>query len=119
VYLKTRPMNGKRLFKYLASLRGDRRSTKQSPLLRLPRPFGARNDGSKRKAQSTLELTVAMIAVFILLLASVKTFVWVNQRMVLRQEDYEGTRVAAASNNPGVQVDESDYPLLDIFGENR
>lgn len=88
---KTRLMNGKRLFK-----RG------QAPFC---------------SGQSTLELTVAMIAVFILLLASVKLFVWVNERLVLRQEDYEATRVAAASNNPGVQVDESGYPLLDIFGE--
>lgn len=86
MYLKTRLMSGKRLFK---------------------------------RGQSTLELTVAMIAVFILLLASVKTFVWVNQRMVLRQEDFEATRVTAASNNPGVQVDESGYPLLDIFGESK
>jgi len=60
-----------------------------------------------------------MIAVFILLLASVKTFVWVNQRLVLRREDYEQSRAAAASNNPGVQVDESGYPLLDIFGESK
>ena len=86
MYPRTKPMNGKRLFK---------------------------------RGQSTLELTVAMIAVFILLLSSVKIFVWVNQRMVLRQEDFEQSRVAAASNNPGVQVDESGYPLLDIFGESK
>ena len=69
------------------------------------------------KAQSTLEITVALVAVFILLLGSTKVFVWVNEQMVLRQEGYESTRVAAGSTNPGVQVDESGYPLLNIFGE--
>ena len=71
----------------------------------------------KRKAQSTLEFTVALIAVVILLLGSVKIFVWMNERMVLRQEAYEDSRVPAGSDEPGVQVDETDFPALDIFGE--
>ncbi len=71
---------------------------------------------ASRNGQSTLELTVALVAVFILLLGTVKIFVWVNEQMVLRQEDYEATRVAAASDNPGIEVDESGYPKLDIFG---
>lgn len=79
---------------------------------------GLNNGKQTGKGQSSLELTVALIAAFILLLGTVKLFVWVNERMVLRQEDYEATRVAAASDNPGVEVDESAYPLLDIFGEN-
>ena len=73
---------------------------------------------SKVKAQSTLEITVALVAVFILLLGSTKILVWLNERMVLRQEAYESSRVAAGKAAPGVevQVNESAFPELDIFG---
>lgn len=67
------------------------------------------------RGQVSLEITIAFIALFILLLGSVKIFVWLNEQMVLRQEDYESTRVAGGSSNSEVQVDESDYPKLDIF----
>ena len=73
---------------------------------------------NNRKGQSSLEMTVALIAVFVLCFGSVNMFIWLNERMVLRQEGYEATRVAAASDNPGIEVDESGYPQLDIFGEN-
>ncbi|MBU3934116.1 hypothetical protein KKD20_06880 [Patescibacteria group bacterium] len=87
--------------------------------IRLPAGKAGNTQYAQRnKAQSTLEITVALIAVFILFLGSVKIFVWVNERMVLRQEAYEKTRVSAGSSNFEVQVDESDFPKLDIFGEN-
>jgi len=70
----------------------------------------------KRNGQSTLEVTVALVAAFILLFGAVKVFVWVNERMVLRQEQYEATRVEAASDSPGLELDESNFPRLDIFG---
>lgn len=73
---------------------------------------------NKRKGQASLELTVALIAIFVLCFGSVKIFTWLNERMVLRQEGYEATRVAAGSDSPGTEVDESGYPQLDIFGEN-
>ncbi len=71
-----------------------------------------------KKGQSSLEMAIAFVAVFILLLGSARIFVWLNQRMVTRQEAYEQTRIAAASNQPGRAVDESALPALDIFGEN-
>ena len=70
-----------------------------------------------KKAQSSLELVVALVAVFILLLGSVKIFVWLNGRMALRQQGYEASRRPAASDSPGTQVNESDHPLLNVFGD--
>lgn len=90
------------------------------------------------KSQSTLELTVALIAVFILLLGAIRLFIWLNERMVLRQEAFEATRVPRDDVTviPGyylyggawippeyyigekyLDVDESALPPLDILGE--
>lgn len=85
--------------------------------------------------QASLELTVALILVMLLLVGSIKVFVWLNERMVMRQLDFERTRVAAGSTPPAsvsytyldnaspealaisgeVMVDESAYPALNIF----
>jgi len=60
---------------------------------------------------------VALIAAFILLLGTVKLFVWLNERMVLRQEAYESTRVKAGSSSSTILVKEADLPELSIFGD--
>lgn len=77
---------------------------------------------NKVKAQVSLELATAFLCVFILLLASVKMCTWVMSRVVVRQEDYEASRLQAgdadANQNQEVQVDESDlkkYPELHFF----
>jgi len=77
-----------------------------------------------KKAQATLEMTLALMIVLILFFGTIKIFVWFASRIVQRQEDYEeiSERVAAGSiqkDESGVYVDESDYPPLDIFGENN
>ena len=80
----------------------------------------------KNKAQISLELATAFFCIFLILLASVKICTWVVGRMVVRQEDYEGSgerqqygRVTAGSTNIGVEVDEESdttrYQKLDIF----
>lgn len=69
-----------------------------------------------KKAQVTLEIALGLVCVFILLFGAVKIFMWANNRFIMRQEDYEKTRVTAGSSNPGLEVDESAYPKLDIFG---
>lgn len=91
----------------------------QSPLETIGQPV-------KRKVfltgQVTLEIAFALVCVFLLLLGSAKVFVWVNERLVLRQEDYEGSldygRVKAGSSSEEVPLRESSspYPKLDIFG---
>ncbi len=50
--------------------------------------------------QATLELTVTLILIVILLMAGVKVFLWLNEGLVLRQVSYENTRVAAGSTAP-------------------
>ena len=84
---------------------------------------------SKDKGQGTLEMTVALVLVMLLIVGAVRIFVWLNERMVYRQVDYENTRAAAGSvpisteevdlmnqeQTMGVQVDESLYPALNVF----
>ncbi|MFA5144933.1 MAG: hypothetical protein WC723_02890 [Candidatus Omnitrophota bacterium] len=77
-----------------------------------------REGSQAKKAQVTLELATALICIFLLLLASVKLGTWLIGRMVVRQEDYETSRVAAGSTNIGEAVDESDttrYKNLHFF----
>lgn len=65
--------------------------------------------------QVSLEIALSLICVFLLLGGSLAIFLWANNRFILRQEDYEKTRVEAGSNEPGKEIDESKYPKLDIF----
>ncbi|OIO36843.1 MAG: hypothetical protein AUJ74_01025 [Candidatus Omnitrophica bacterium CG1_02_44_16] len=53
-----------------------------------------------RSGQATLELTVALILIVILLMAGVKVFLWLNEGLVHRQVSYENTRVAAGNTSP-------------------
>lgn len=53
-----------------------------------------------RDGQATLELTVALILIVILLMAGVKVFLWLNEGLVLRQVSYDNTRVVAGSTAP-------------------
>ena len=85
------------------------------------RPKSARQIG--KTGQVTLEIALSLICVFLLLWGSVKVFVWVNGRLVLRQEDYESSadygRIKAGSSSEEVPLQESvsPYPELDIFGK--
>ena len=73
---------------------------------------------AKRKTgQASLELAASLVAVFILLFGALQVFLWVNKRLAQRQQDYEVKRVEAANSSSEVQVDESKYPKLDIFGQ--
>lgn len=64
----------------------------------------------KRAGQSTMELTAAMVLLMMLLVASVRIFVWLNERIVNQQRQYESTRVEAGG--PG-QV----APVGNIYDE--
>jgi len=74
----------------------------------------------KSKAQVSLEMAIALIGVMVILFASINVFVWLNKRLVMRQRDYENTRVAAGnapmqSTANEIQVDESGYSKLYMF----
>lgn len=61
----------------------------------------------KANGQASLELATAIICIFLILIASAKLCTWAIGRMVVRQEDFENTRIIAANTNIGVEVDES------------
>lgn len=73
-----------------------------------------------RKGQVSLELAVALAATFVLLFGVLIIFGWLNTRMVVRQERYEGHptegRVEAGQVSGEVIPDEGSLAPLDIFG---
>lgn len=63
-----------------------------------------------KNAQVSLEIALSLICILLLLLGTLKVCLWVNQRFVLRQRDFETTRT-----NLGSVPSESGYPKLNIF----
>jgi uncharacterized protein (UPF0333 family) len=51
----------------------------------------------RNKAQVSLELSAAIVALLILVVGSLNLFIWLNKRIMLRQRDYESSRPLAAS----------------------
>lgn len=70
-----------------------------------------------KEAQSSLELAASFVVIFILLFGSLQVFIWMNKRLVQRQKDYEVQRVTAGNSGSPVQVNETEYPKLNIFGQ--
>lgn len=76
-----------------------------------------------KRGQVTLELVFAFVLTIILFYASVTIFVYLNNRMVRRQQAYESSpfygRVAAADpdakKKTDVQVDEAELFSLNFF----
>ena len=64
------------------------------------------------RGQASLEMTVALIGAMLLMLGSFKVWLWVNQRLVQRQQDYEASRVTA---NNGNSMTNADSIRLNIF----
>jgi hypothetical protein len=63
-------------------------------------------------------MAIAMGAVFLLILGSLKIYLWVNERLISRQQFYEATRVVAGSAPPGAPLvwdDSASRIRLDIF----
>lgn len=49
------------------------------------------------RAQASLEMTVALIGMILLLFGSLKLFLWLNERLVTRHQNYEATRVSGGA----------------------
>jgi len=73
------------------------------------------NSLEPNKGQASLEMTLALIGTVLLLFGSLKIFVWLNERLITRQQRYEATRVLAGSAEPGKMWNEPSQKL-DIFG---
>ncbi len=57
--------------------------------------FRSKIQNSRRAAQASLELTLAMMGAILLLFGSLKVFLWVNERIISRQREYECRRLEA------------------------
>lgn len=79
----------------------------------------------KQKGQASLEMVLSLICVLVLLLGSAKVFIWANEHLLLRHQDYEKTRVEAAdtvkNNNYNInyESDELKDHTLDFFEVNN
>jgi len=69
-----------------------------------------------KRAQATLELTLVIGALFLLVLGIVRIMGWFNQDMVDRQGAFISTRVQAGSSQPGVEISYS-TPELSVLNE--
>ena len=69
----------------------------------------------RNRAQASLEMTLALGGMLLLLLGSFKVFLWINERLVRRHQYYNCTRVAAGGNSPGLWNDPAVRIPLKIF----
>ena len=80
-----------------------------------------RADGRRRiKAQSSLEIVVALIPVLIILFCVVNLFFWLNHRLAYRQHKYEESRIVSGTSDDkgrsnAVFADESGSSRMHVF----
>jgi hypothetical protein len=119
-----------------AAIKYQRRGSRRSGIL--GKDMFRRVIKMNKRAQTSIEATLAFVCILVLLFGAVRIFIWFSERIAHRQEDYEAQRVQAGSQpphgtfsiggghhhshvvgseTPEVQVDESVYPPLDILGE--
>lgn len=71
----------------------------------------------KNNAQISLELGLAFVLIFLLLLASVKLSVWIVSTLMQRNDIYESSRPGATYEHLGAEIDEDSLQPLRFFGE--
>lgn len=95
---------------------------RQSALLGSARIRAARISGNPRHGQASVEMTLAMFGALLLFLASFKVFLWINERLIQRQVNYEhgviGGKQNASSTDGYAGVVEPPNPL-DLLNEGR
>jgi len=70
----------------------------------------------KKTGQATLELTLVIGALFLLIAGTVRIMGWFNEDMVGRQGAFITSRVQAGSSSPGAEISYS-TPKLSVLGE--
>lgn len=64
-------------------------------------------------------MVLSLVCVFVLLLGSAKVFIWANEHLLLRHQDYEKSRREAADTGSGYAINYESNKLnnhkLDIF----
>lgn len=64
----------------------------------------ARRSQAPRAGQASLEITISMACALLLLLGSFKVVLWLNERLITRQQAYEKTRKAAGQQSLGAAM---------------
>ena len=67
-----------------------------------------------RCAQASLETTVALSCSLLLLFGSFKVFVWLNERLITRQQYYASTRSVAGQSATKIWVDPTRAPTRSV-----
>ncbi len=71
-----------------------------------------------RKAQASIEATLSLICLALLLMGGLRIYLWSVKHAVERKQEYEQDRVRATRANPEVLLPEAaNLPKLDIFAE--
>ena len=80
---------------------------------------------NKCPGQTAIEFVLGVVVLFIFFAGALKAFVWVNQTMIERQENYEATRAAAGTNwimqsvipDPNNGEDDYDMSTMPVLGK--
>lgn len=56
-----------------------------------------------RRGQAAIEVTLGLLACFMLFLCTIQLFVWINRCIVERDRSYENTRIQAGGYATGLQ----------------
>ena len=102
------------------SLRGAPRSgaTKQSASPEIASlTLFARNDRVLQKAQASIEATLSLICLALLLMGGLRIYLWSAKHAVARHQGYEEKRVDATATAKVLLPKEGDLPKLAIFDE--
>ena len=63
------------------------------------------------KGQASIEMALAFVGTLLLLFGTLRVFMWMNSRILTREQDYDNTRVDAGSSLTYVDWNESRQPL--------
>lgn len=60
-----------------------------------------------KTAQASIETTLALICLFVLLLGSFRLYIGLTRRIVARDQEYEDRRVASGSSYTSAEIDDN------------
>ena len=70
-----------------------------------------------RKAQASIEATLSLICLALLLMGGLRIYLWSVKHAVERQQKYEQDRVKATESVGPFLVEGAGLPKLDVFAE--
>ncbi len=70
-----------------------------------------------RKAQASIEATLSLICLALLLMGGLRIYLWSVKHAVERKQEYEQDRVEATAESKILLPEAANLPKLDIFAE--